>query len=379
MKPGRKRAAAALAAGALLLAGCDGGSEASDSGDGGGESSDATSAVASALDERLTDGATFSLIVDGDTSSIVQNMDGNAVPAEFMDTLLDGGISGAVHPEDGFRINFLEHISILGKQEEFYLRADVQGLIDFVIEVDPSAAQGAPSIDDLRGMLSFAGLPPEVEELALALLDGEWVGVTGVDSEAVTEFMETVDPSGQAAADTAEMQGIQDAIKEALEAEDMLDGEAFADRYLEVSGDGPEYDVIINVQELLAAMTNITEQVGEATGEDVTEDLADLEQAAADAPETLGGFTITVEDGAATAVSFDVGEIGQQMADHTGEEVPTDAPAPGELSLVVELDDLGDALDTPSGAATIDLSELLSVMDEFAPQQQQDSGATTDS
>src|SRR5690606_26985270 len=110
-------------------------------------------------------------------------------------------------------------------------------------------------------------------------------------------------------------------------------GEALTDRYLVVSGDGPTYDVALKARAFVEALVDISREMGELTGAAGadTEDLPDP----ADVPEEIDGVQVTVADGVATEIRADMVTLAQAMGEDTEEFEP------GDLTLVLELGDLG--------------------------------------
>lgn len=334
------RTMAAAAVAALALAGC--------SDDGGGGSSlgaDAAPAdvVAEGLGDRLENGAAFTLNIDGDLDALAEES-GEEVPPEVRDLLTDDQIRGAFQPEVGFALTvgagdgFIEMRAI---DEALYLRLDLAA----VAELGGDAAQ-LPPPEALQGQLGMFGLPPEVEAVAEAALAGEWVGITGLSQEQLQDFAESM---GTTMPDDSEEQ--QEAAMDVLEENGFLDGQTFTERYLQVEGDGPTYDVTVLARELITALdeigTELESTLGAAGG-----DMEDLPEAD-EVPETLSGFTVTVEDGAATAVGADVAAI----AESAGED--TEGMEPGDLVVSLNLSDIGDQLSVPD-ATTIAFEDLVS-------------------
>ncbi len=333
---------AAAAVAALALAGC--------SDDGGGGSSlgaDAAPAdvVAEGLGDRLENGAAFTVTIDGDLDALAEES-GEEIPPEVRDLLTDGQIRGAFQPEVGFALTvgaddgFIEMRAI---EEALYLRLDLAA----VAELGGDAAQ-LPPPEALQGQLGMFGLPPEVEAVAEAALAGEWVGITGLSQEQLQDFAESM---GTTMPDDGEVEEQQEAAMDILEEKGFLDGQAFTERYLQVEGDGPTYDVTVLARELVSALneigTELESTLGAAGGD--MEDLPDADQV----PETLSGFSVTVEDGSATAVAADVAAI----AESAGED--TEGMEAGDLVITLNLSDIGDQLSVPD-ATTIAFEDLVS-------------------
>lgn len=335
-------AAASIAA--LALVGC--------SGDGGGGSELGADAgpeevVAEGLGNRLENGAAFAISFEGDVDKLEQEA-GESMPPELKELLTEDQITGAFQPEGGFALTigaddgFLQMRAV---EEALYLRFDLEALADLAGE------EGAqiPPPEQLKGQLGMFGLPPDVQAVAEAALSGEWVGITGLTQQQLQDFAESM---GQTVPDDSEVEDQQDAVMDILEERGLTDGTTFTERYLQVEGDGPTYDVTVMARQLVTTLNEISTELettlGAAAG-GMDDDLPD----ASEVPETLSGFSVTVEDGAATAVGADLAAVAQSA----GED--TEGVEPGDLVLVVTLSDLGDQLSIPD-ATTIAFEDLVS-------------------
>lgn len=330
------RTLAVAGAAALALSAC--------SGDGGTAAGPA-GAVADGLGARLDDGAAFTLTLDGDLEAIAERS-GEPIPPDLADLLSDGLVSGAFSPDGGFALTigadggFVEMRAV---DEALYLRLDLEA----VTTSFPDAGD-VPPPEVLRGQLEALPLSPELSAVAEAALDGQWVGITGLSQEAIEDLASTMGggvPSGDEAADQ------QEAVRELLEEQGLLDGQAFTERYLVVEGDGPTYDVTLMARDLVIAFNEISGELEQTLGA-AAGDMGELPDTA-EVPETLTGFSVTVEDGVATAIIADIAEV----AESAGETV--DELEPGDLVATLVLDDLGDQLAVPEGATTIDLEALV--------------------
>lgn len=331
---------ATVGAAALVLAGCSDG--------GGGEASSPEEAVAQGLDARFEDGTAWTLSVDGDLDAIAGQLEEPAA-AEAEELFNEGLVRGAFGPDGGFAMTvgtddgFFE---VRAVDEALYLRLDLEGLREF----SPEASGEVPDPEELMGQLEVLGLPPTLQMTAGALLEGGWIGITGLTQEQIQSFAEDFGggglPSGEEASEAAED------VRALLEEEGLLDGEALTDRFLEVEGDGPTYDVTIMAREFFETMNELNAELQDTLGPmggSADQDLPDPE----DVPETLSGFTITVEDGQATEITGDVATI----TESAGEDA--DGLAEGDITVRLQLDDLGDQLEVPADATTIAFEELL--------------------
>lgn len=335
---------AAAGAAMLALTAC--------SGDGGDElGADAAPAevVAAGLDARLENGAAFTLSMDGDLEAIAERA-GEPVPPELADMMEEGLVSGAFAPEQGFAMTlgadggFFEMRAV---DEALYLRLDLEAIASSF----PEAGE-IPPPDMLRGQIQEFGLPPDIQGLAEAALDGQWVGITGLSEEALTGFAESM---GGTVPSSEDAEAQQEALTDILEEKGLLDGETITERYLTVEGDGPTYLVTVMARELVETLNEVAAELEANLGAAAGADMGELPDTA-DVPETLSGFSVTVEDGTATAVGMDMA----MMAESAGE--PIEEIEPGELVMQVELDDLGDQLAVPGDATTIDFESFVTAV-----------------
>lgn len=346
----RTRTMAAASIAAVALAGCSGGEGGGDGGDGGSSSlgDDAAPAevVAEGLGNRLENGAAFSLSFEGDLDQLEASSDsGEPLPPQVEELLTDDQIRGAFQPDVGFALTIGDDDGFLqmrALEESLYLRFDLQALTELAGE----EADQIPPPEQLQGQLGMFGLPPEVEAVAEAALSGEWVGITGLTEEQLQDFAESM---GQTMPDEDEVD--QDAIMDVLEEHGLTDGTRFTEEYLQVEGDGPTYDVTVMARQLVTTITEVSAELESTLGA-AGGDMEDLPEAD-DVPETLSGFTITVEDGAATAVGADLAAVAQSA----GED--TEGVEPGDLLMNMTLSDVGDELSVPD-ATTIAFDDLVS-------------------
>lgn len=330
---------ATVGAAALALAAC-----------GGGEAgSPQETVVAQGLDARFEDGAAWTLSVDGDLDAIAGQLDEPTAPEALFDeeSLLgeglvrgafgpDGGVAMTVGTDDGF-------FEVRAVDEALHLRLDLEGLREF----SPEASGEVPDPEELLGQLEVLGLPPTLQMTAGALLEGGWIGITGLTQEQIQSFAEDFGRAGLPSGEEA-----TEDVRALLEEEDLLDGGALTDRFLEVEGDGPTYDVTIMAREFFETMNELNAELQDTLGPmggSADQDLPELE----DVPETLSGFTITVEDGQATEITGDVATITESV----GEDA--DGLEEGDVTVRLQLDDLVDQLEVPADATTIAFEELL--------------------
>ena len=333
------RTMAVAGAAALALTACSG------NGDTGlGPDASPQEVVAAGLGERLENGAAFTLTLDGDLDAIADRV-GEPAPQGLQELMADGLVTGAFSPDGGFAITlgadggFLELRAV---EEALYLRLD----LDKVATTFPDAGD-IPPPEVLRGQLESLPLPPDLSAVAGAALDGEWVGITGLSQEALQDFAETMGGTGPSADEATEQ---QEAVRAILEDKGLLDGQTLTERYLTVEGEGPTYDLTVMARDLVTTLNEVAAELESSLG-GAAGDMGDL-PSAEDVPETLSGFSVTIEDGTATAIIADIAEV----AASAGESM--DEVQPGELVATLTLDDLGDQLTAPD-ATTIDFQSLI--------------------
>lgn len=344
----RTRTMAAASIAALALAGCSGG-DGGDGGDGSALGADASpeEVVAEGLGNRLENGAAFALRFDGDFDKLEEAGDGESFPPEVEEMLTEGHIRGAFQPEGGFAMTVGADDGFLAMRyidEALYLRLDLAALT----EVAGEEAGQIPPPEQLQGQLGMFGLPPEVEAVAEAALSGEWIGITGLTQEQLQDFAESM---GQTMPDQGEVEDQQDEVMDILEEHGLTDGTTFTEEYLQVEGDGPTYDITVMARQLVTTLNEISTEV-EGTLGAAGGDMEDMPEAD-EVPETLSGFTVTVEDGAATSVSADLVAV----AESAGED--TEGAEPGDMTIIVDMSDIGDELSVPD-ATTIAFEDLVS-------------------
>lgn len=341
------RTMAAAGAAALLLTGCSG-----DGGGGEGAAADLPAdaspeeVVAAGLGDRLENGAAFTLTMEGDLEALAAEA-GEPIPPEAEALFAEGFVSGAFAPETGFALTLGEgdgFLQLRGVEEALYVRVDLQALG----EVSPDAMADLPDPQALQGQLGALGLPPEVQEVASAALAGEWVGITGLSQESLESFAESM--GGQMPSE-GDVEAQQEQLQALLEEKGLTDGDAFTERYLTVEGEGPTYDLTLMarafVQTLNEIAADLEGQLG-ATGADMDE-----LPTADDVPETVEGLSVTVEDGTATSLSADLATLAQSAGEDAGDL------AEGDVTVRMDMADLGDELAVPEGATTIGFEQLV--------------------
>jgi hypothetical protein len=326
------RTVAVAGAAALALSACSGNG-------GGGGSSDPESTIAAGLDARIENGATFTLRLEGDLQALAA-ASGEELPPEAESLLTEGGLRGAFHQDIGFAMTFGAGDGMVEMRfvdSAMYLRLDPDALADMFPEMGDPAELGA--------LLDSGLVAGDLADLGRAALAGNWVGITGLSEERLTQLAE--DLGGTT---TTEQPDTED-LERLFEEHGFTDGEELTDRYLVVSGDGPTYDVALRARAFVEALIDISREMGELPGgaSANAEDLPDP----ADVPEQIEGIQVTVQNGVVTTIRADMVALATAMGEDT-EDLEE-----GDLTLVLELGDLGNQLEVPSGAVTTDFEELV--------------------
>ena len=332
------RTLAVAGAAALVLTACSG-----DGGSGLGPDASPEEVVAAGLGDRLENGASFTLTMDGDLDAIAERM-GEPAPEGLQELMAEGLVTGAFSPDGGVALSlgadggFLE---VRAVEEALYLRLDLEK----VTATFPDAGE-LPSPEVLRGQLEGMALPPDLSAVAEAALDGQWVGITGLSQQALEDLANSM--GGGVPSEDASQQ--EEAVRSILEDKGLLDGQTLTERYLTVEGDGPTYDLTVMARDLVTTLNEVAAELESSLGS-AAGDMGELPDATT-VPETLTGFRVTIEDGTATAIAADVAEI----ATSAGEDV--EGLESGDLVITMTLDDIGNELDAPD-ATTIDFEALI--------------------
>ena len=326
--------AAVSTAAALGLAACGG----------PGVPASPSDAVAQGLDARLQDGFSFALafeLTDAGRASLVR--DNGEQMAQILE---DGLLAGAYQPPDKLAISIggeRPWLEVRQLTEELYLRVDLEGLAEFGGE-----DMDLPSPVELQAMIGEMGLSAEIAAVAQAAVRGDWIGITGMTEEALAGIGQSLGvpmptPDAQASED----------IRDALEGAGLLDGEQLTQRYLIVTGGEGAYEVEVKARALVAALTEALAELEQYAEGFTATDMPDPD----DVPETVTGITITVEDGKADLITFDVFEIGSAFDDQAMAEAGI---GEGDAKLVIDFDDLdASRVAVPEGATTITLDALV--------------------
>lgn len=224
----------------------------------------------------------------------------------------DGAASGQL---EGLGSTLLEIRSLGG--ELTYARLGIGDLLAIAGIADPAALVAGAELD----------VDPEVSAALEAALRGEWIAIEGElggeptdgDDEAVGALRDLV--GGDAAA--------------------FFDRFVVVDAREEVDG-GETFRTGLLVRELLRAVAEANESLGERAPADLEADLADL-------PERVDGV-VEVRDGVVTDLRFALGDALRASG----------AGLDGTLDLVIELSDHGEAgpVEEPDAAATITSEQL---------------------
>ena len=295
----------------------------------------------------------FTLAFDGDVDKMNEVSD-SPLPDNlrfiFEDTLVTGAFdveagsfAMSIGPDDGlFGIRVLE--------DSFYAKVDLPEMAS----IDPEAFAGADPAD-LRSQLDQFGafLDDELVNLLGAAIDGNWIGVTGIDEEAANDLMADL---GVEVPDESEVQDQSAELQAELEGLlTVEDGQIVSD-YIELEGDGPTYSATLKARDFVEFVNGLAGELGGVTGMAG----APTEIPASDVPEEIGGIEVTVDGDQVTRISVDFKTLGDSL----GED--TEGMAEGDLTLNLEFTEVGDQLSAPGDASTISFDDLASIIEDFA-------------
>lgn len=257
--------------------------------------------LATALTSLTEDDFAWQLGLDVDNSVLsdaAQEIEGLGSISMFISSLQIGGrvVGGDTEL----------HLGLLGQQvfemrsigdEQLFVRLGVQELLAS-FGADPQA---------LLSDLGAQGIPEEFEAIALTALAGEWIGLEASQDDLARIF-------GEGTPDGGELAGIQQAFADVFE-----DPGALLERIGTVTAtDGSDGAVVYDVEVDLAAAADffyddlaplLEEAMGDAGTGDLAELRSDLDEALADAPETVSGLEVTVTDGEVTRIVLDLIEF----------------------------------------------------------------------
>ena len=324
----------------------------------GGLPADPTDAVGTALEKTFENEYAFDFHIDVSDDAFPPGAT-QGPEAQFATIIKTLKVSGRIAPGEEYGTGraaltisamgsqFIEMVSINdGEEPAFSLRVDLSPLAAFI--------GSTPTPEQVLQQLQLQDAPQEVKELVTALVNGDWVTVTGAfepsDFGGLGSEAPSIDPSEAASA-----------AREALGGDIAGAIERFA--VVTEREDSPEgtriFDLELKVRELAEAAVGMIERF---VGEEIPQE--DLEEGLADAPETIGGLSVTTEGEVVTRLMFDVGEAARSAGEE-GVEI-----APGDVQVVFDLSDHGEieAIESPDAKVTISSDDLAELFEQFEGQ-----------
>lgn len=316
-----RRLAVPLLAGALLLGACS---------DGGGEEEAAENpeqAFSEALDALSEyEGVTLELTLQADPADLT----GADTPEQAAEALVNSSLTISAKGESAEDSQAEVVVNVDGNEDAFevravdqsiYARADVAELVE-TFGGDPAQVEAFAQQATAQGF-----------DFAQPLVDGEWVGVEGVD-ELAEQFgvpQQTPDPE-QAAR-------VADEIVRVLEQNVSVTSEGTDDV-------GAHLVLGVPLRETLQDLVQTLQSVGgPAAGALPTDDLAEV-------PDAEVPVDVWVSDGRLVQVEMDFVAI----AEAAGEEPPEDVD---ELALRATLDEFTEDVEAPDDFVEIDVEQIL--------------------
>ncbi|MDQ4124517.1 MAG: hypothetical protein M3134_02810 [Actinomycetota bacterium] len=321
MNKSLRRLAAPLLAGALLLGACsDGG--------GGGEEEAAENpkqAFTEALDALAEyDGVTLGITIEADPAALQEE----DTPPEAAEAIVNSSLTISAKGETAEDAQAQVIVNVDGDEDaaEFrfvdqslYLRADVGGLVE---KFGGDRAQ----VDAFAQQASAQGF-----DFAQALVDGEWVGMEGLDQ--VAEQLGLPQPS----ADPEQASKLAEQVATVLEQNSQVSSEGTDDV-------GAHLVVEVPLRETLEELASSLQTIANAPPLP-TEDLAEVPDA--DIP-----IDVWVSDGRLVQLEFDVVAIATAAGDPPPDNID-------EFAIRVTVDEFTDDVEPPSEFAEIDVQQLI--------------------
>jgi hypothetical protein len=319
MSSSPRRFGALLLAAALVGAACSGGDQEA--------AENPKQAFSDALDAFADyEGVTLVMTIEADPSDLASADTPEAAAEALVDSSLTVSAKGGTAEDSQVALAFdiagnEDAVELRGVGGAFYLRADVRGLVD-TFEGDMA------EIDAAVQQASAAGF-----DFAQAMVDGEWIGVEGVD-------------------ELAQQFGLPQPTPDAEEAA------AFADRIAAVFDENAR--VTSEGTDDVGAHLTVTVPLSE-TAEELAGALQSFGGGAAGAlpasgleevPDADIPVDVWISDGRLVQVEFDFVAIAQEL----GEPAPEDVD---ELGLRMEIDEFTGDVEAPEDFVEIDLQQIL--------------------
>lgn len=289
---------------------------------------DPQGALQAALD-RLGEyeGVTLTMSIAADTGSLVALGEGD-LTEDNAQQVIDSSITlSAKQSADPAGSQFEMSANIAGidnavelktVDNTFYLRADVQGLAD---------AFGADT-SQLDALQEQTGGAPGFEFVGPAL-QGEWIGITGLDAAMEQLTGQQATPSE---ADQEAIKKFTDALGDAAE---VTEGDK--------DGPGDNLVATVNLREAYSSLSEIAAGLAQIPGGGLPSE--------ADVPDADIEVDTWVEDGNLTQVEFDLTQLAELGDDPLPEGV-------GELAFRITIDEFTDSVEAPDGAVEVDFQQI---------------------
>lgn len=289
---------------------------------------DPQGALQAALD-RLGEyeGVTLTMSIAADTGSLVALGEGD-LTEDNATKVVDSSITLSAKQSDGDAGSQFEMsaniagidnaVELKTVDNTFYLRADVQGLAD---------AFGADT-SQLDAFAQQAGAAPGFEFVGPAL-QGEWIGITGIDTAMEQLTGQQATPSE---ADQEAIKKFTDALGDAAE---VTEGDK--------EGPGVNLVATVNLRDAYSSLSEIAAGLAQIPGGGLPSE--------ADVPDADISIDTWIEDGNLTQVEFDL----TQLADLGDNPLPEGV---GELAFRITIDEFTDSVEAPDGAVEVDFQEI---------------------
>lgn len=309
--------------------------------------SDPTSELADALSDLAEESFAYALTLDLDSAAANELLGPDAgMAAGFVNSLALTGTKAEGAFSFSAGLMGFEPFSVRSYDDgrDVYLRVGVQEIL---------ASFGADL--DALGLSALADAPGAPGELLSDLLGGEWVGFVDLDPDAMAE------QQAEAGANYESFQRLGEDLRVRLEDPEELLRDVTVVTETDVEG-GTRYDIDIRTEPAVRELRELFEPLMSAFGEDEADLEADLQELLAEAPETIAGFSATVQDGDLTELRFDVGAMLASLND-TQTEID-----PGDMVLSIAFSEHGSATvpERPADANTYTQEEMEELTEFFS-------------
>lgn len=314
-----RRLAAPLLAGALLLGACS---------DGGGGEEEAAENPKQAFTEALEalgeyDGVTLGITIEADPAALEED----DTPPEVAEAIVNSSLTISAKGETAEDAQAQVVVNVDGDDaaefrfvdQSLYLRADVGGLVE-------TFGGDRAQVDAFAQQASAQGF-----DFAQALVDGDWVGVEGLNE--LAEQFGLPQPS----ADPEQASKLVEQVAKVLEQNSQVTSEGTDDV-------GAHLVVEVPLRDTLEELANSLQTIAN-TPPIPTEELADV-------PDAEIPIDVWVSDGRLVQLEFDVVAIATAAGDPPPDGVD-------EFAFRVTVDEFTDDVEPPSDFAEIDVQQLI--------------------